>query len=254
MVDVNNVYQKVLAISNKEQRGYISPQEFNLLADKAQLDIVNSYFHDMKTAYHKPTKNQTEASDEVEMISEKLGYIRSQQTGNLTGATEPQTVTVPVITLNADCYKVGTVTITVPNNLAVEATEVGRKELTQMLSHPLTEPTTSRPVYVVQDAPNAGQLQLEIHTFGSNTANQLGTNCTFTIDYFARPTVAWNYVVVSGKALYNSTASTNFALHPAEEEALVMRILELAGIMLQKQDLLQAAMVDTNNTIQKQNN
>ena len=43
-VNVNNVYQKVLAIANKEQRGYITPQEFNLFADKAQLEIFENYF------------------------------------------------------------------------------------------------------------------------------------------------------------------------------------------------------------------
>ena len=45
-VSIDNVYQRVLAISNKEQRGYITPQEFNLLAYKAQMDIFESYFHD----------------------------------------------------------------------------------------------------------------------------------------------------------------------------------------------------------------
>jgi len=31
-VSVDTVYQRVLAIANKEQRGYITPQEFNLFA------------------------------------------------------------------------------------------------------------------------------------------------------------------------------------------------------------------------------
>ena len=39
MVNIDTVYQQVLAISNKEQRGYITPQEFNLMANKAQLEI-----------------------------------------------------------------------------------------------------------------------------------------------------------------------------------------------------------------------
>ena len=39
-VDINTVYQRVLAITNKEQRGYITPQEFNFLANQAQLDIT----------------------------------------------------------------------------------------------------------------------------------------------------------------------------------------------------------------------
>ena len=53
-INIDKVYQKVLAIANKEQRGYITPQEFNLLIDKAQKDIVNNYFHGVKVAYRKP--------------------------------------------------------------------------------------------------------------------------------------------------------------------------------------------------------
>ena len=44
MVNVDTVYQRVLAIANKEQRGYITPLEFNLLANQAQLSIFENYF------------------------------------------------------------------------------------------------------------------------------------------------------------------------------------------------------------------
>ena len=43
-VSVDTVYQRVLAIANKEQRGYITPQEFNLFANQAQMDIFLSIF------------------------------------------------------------------------------------------------------------------------------------------------------------------------------------------------------------------
>ena len=48
-ISIDDVYQKVLSLANKEQRGYITPQEFNLFADKAQKEIFENYFHDMKT-------------------------------------------------------------------------------------------------------------------------------------------------------------------------------------------------------------
>ena len=70
-VIIDNVYQKVLAICNKEQRGYITPQEFNLFADKAQNEIFSNYFHSIKTAEMKP-KNQMLYSDEVELAEKKL--------------------------------------------------------------------------------------------------------------------------------------------------------------------------------------
>ena len=47
MVNIDTVYQKVLMFANKEQRGYITPQEFNLFADQAQLEIFEQYFYDI---------------------------------------------------------------------------------------------------------------------------------------------------------------------------------------------------------------
>jgi hypothetical protein len=38
-VSVDTVYQRVLSILNKEQRGYVTPQEFNLFANQAQMDL-----------------------------------------------------------------------------------------------------------------------------------------------------------------------------------------------------------------------
>ena len=100
MVIIDTVYQKVLALANKEQRGYVTPQEFNLLADKAQLEIFESYFHDMKTAYHKP-KNQMGVVDELELLSEKLWPFRRSASQ----------ATPAKITLGTDIYKLDTVSL-----------------------------------------------------------------------------------------------------------------------------------------------
>ena len=47
MISVDTVYQRVLAILNKENRGYMTPQEFNLLANQAQLEVFEQYFYDL---------------------------------------------------------------------------------------------------------------------------------------------------------------------------------------------------------------
>jgi hypothetical protein len=46
-INVNNVYQTVLLILNKEQRGYMTPDEFNKTATQVQLDIFEQYFNDL---------------------------------------------------------------------------------------------------------------------------------------------------------------------------------------------------------------
>jgi len=46
MVNINTVYTTVLYILNKEQRGYVTPAEFNSLAALVQDEIFQSYFPD----------------------------------------------------------------------------------------------------------------------------------------------------------------------------------------------------------------
>jgi len=43
-INVNTVYKTVLLILNQQQRGYMTPDEFNKVADQAQLNIFESYF------------------------------------------------------------------------------------------------------------------------------------------------------------------------------------------------------------------
>jgi hypothetical protein len=61
-VSIDTVYQRVLAILNKENRGYVTPQEFNLFANQAQLEIFEQYFFDLNQ-YDRLPKNDTEYSN-----------------------------------------------------------------------------------------------------------------------------------------------------------------------------------------------
>ena len=74
-VSVNKVYQKVLAIANKEQRGYITPQEFNLYADLAQKEIFEQYFYNINQMNRMPG-NSTEFSDQLYILEEKIAPFR----------------------------------------------------------------------------------------------------------------------------------------------------------------------------------
>ena len=54
ITNVNTVYTTVLTILNKEQRGYLTPQEFNLFAIQAQQDIFEQYFDDLNQQLRVP--------------------------------------------------------------------------------------------------------------------------------------------------------------------------------------------------------
>ena len=230
MVDVNTVYQKVLALANKEQRGYITPQEFNLLADKAQLELFDSYFHDIKTAYHKPQNQMGVAFDEIEMMQEKLQPFRS--TSTITNEADDATLTLP-----STLYRIDTVSRT-----EGEVVELSKKEILLTQNNPLTKATINRTVYVRE---TSGQLTLYPTPL---------VETSFEIQFFAEPTTPnWAYVIVNEKALYNSNLSTNFQLHISEEENLVSRILQLAGVVIVKPEIVQVGMTERASTKQEQN-
>ena len=125
-VNIDTVYQKVLALANKEQRGYITPQEFNLLADKAQNEIFENYFHGVKMAEQKP-KNQMNYADELEMIEEKLHAFHVDTTVSTSTATLALPITVhKIIDITRDGKKV---------------TQVNKSQISYTENNPLTKAT-----------------------------------------------------------------------------------------------------------------
>ena len=69
MVSVDTVYQKVLALANKEQRGYITPQDFNLFANQAQMEIFEQYFYDVE-------QFERRADSTVELTKRKIQIFK----------------------------------------------------------------------------------------------------------------------------------------------------------------------------------
>ena len=103
MVNVDTVYQRVLALANKEQRGYITPQEFNLFANQAQMDIFEQYFYDLNQFLRMPGNDTTHA-DMVSMLEEKIsvfekaGVIQASTQEGLYGEDEQ------IFDLNSNIY------------------------------------------------------------------------------------------------------------------------------------------------------
>ena len=216
--------------------GYIVPQEFNLLADKAQNEIFESYFHDLKTAYHKGKAQVGVGGDEIEMIQAKLHSFK-------TNTTFIQLPNNPTANLPEQLYFID---VLFQNNN--EVVELTKKEIAYTENNPLLQATTNRMVYVREQNDGTNHT---ITIYPTPT-----TQTTFDIHYYFRPTSPnWTYVVVSGNALYDASSAglKNFELHPSEEEALVMRILELSGVSMRSQDLAQAATYDQQNTLKKEN-
>ena len=231
-INVNTVYQKVQALANKEQRGYITPKNFNLFANQAQQEIFDNYFHDLRTAQLK-AKNNKQYSDEIETLESRISmHLSTTSLVKEDGNFHP---------LPGGLYHVSSLTLyNVDLGLLTYVERVDDSELREILINPLTAPTVKRPVYVERN----GYVRV-----------YPATNQVVDITYTTKPENAnWAYVVVSGTPMYNSNESIDFDIHISEENNLVMRILQLAGIATNDVELLSVTAQDAANTENKKNN
>lgn len=211
-VSVNTVYQRVLGILNKEQRGYITPQEFNIFANQAQLDLFEQYFYDINQ-FGRISGNDTEYSDMLNILNEKINIFETN--GDMTYSNSYWTAP-------ADLYRIGTI---IYSN--IEAERINANEFLYINASPLTKPKDTRPVFTSSAS--------GYKVYGDSELTS-GVKC----NYIKKPAIVkWGYQNVFDEALYDPSSSTDFELHQSEEAELVIKILELSGILIKDLSIYQ---------------
>ena len=227
-INVNTVYKTVLLILNQQQRGYMTPDEFNKVADQVQLNIFEGYFEDLNQQY-RVAQNDTEYANRVENIEQNLQYF--QRTGTTAG-NNPFTLAPGSTTYNGNAivdtiYRVGSVFYK-----SIELNQYSqRNEITQLLLSPLTQPTTNFPIYLYEND------KLYVYP----TSIKTPTDVTFS--YLKTPAdVVWGYGVGTlGQFEYNQAASTNFELSVSEQSNVITRVLAYAGVIINDPTIIQVA-------------
>jgi hypothetical protein len=239
-VNIDTVYQRVLAIANKEQRGYITPQEFNLFANQAQMDIFEQYFYDLDQ-FDKMPGNDTTYGDMVSILQEKIDIFEKYRQ-DLAGLTAAGIGTFPThYRMGEVYYNNTTLGADINHSGWVEIEKINQNEAHHILNSPLTQPGLARPIYVQS-------TETTFQTYPSITNTNL-----IVCNYIARPTtVEWAYTTVLSEALYNTNTSTNFELHISEESELVIKILELAGITIKDPQLYPIAAQEEAQNVQQE--
>ena len=240
-VSIDTVYQRVLSIANKEQRGYITPLEFNMLANQSQLEMFEQYFHDINQFGRLPG-NKTEYSDVVDNINEKLKPFQNYQTAMSVSSSS-------IGVLDSNLHKLGKVTYNQATGTGststfhIEIEEIDQGKFAELQLSPLTRATIERPYYVRKTA-------TQILLF---PAASFASSGNVFYNYIDKPAkVEWAYTIVNEEALYNSTNATDFELHASEETKLVIKILELAGIVIKDPQLYQQAATEETETVQQE--
>jgi len=230
-ISVDTVYQRVQSILNKESRGYLTPQEFNLFANQAQLEIFEQYFFDLNQFERLPKKD-TEYSNLVKTINERISKFKTSAT---------LTFTTPYFSMPSNMHKLGTVIY----NSTTPVEEIDQKNLLEYTLSPLTSPSTTNPVYIQNIQTTSSVWSIVVYPSSIQSL--------ITATYIRKPAEAdWAYQTVVGNALYDSSNSTNFELHDSEEPNLVIKILLYAGLSIREGEIAQLADAKETKKIQQE--
>jgi|TARA_R110002060_G_scaffold20102_3_gene27368 hypothetical protein len=217
-INVDTVYKTVLLILNQQQRGYMTPDEFNKVGTQVQLNIFERYADDLNQQYRMP-QNDTNYANRVKNIEDNLQFF--QRTG-ATAYVGPHFTLTPT-----DIYRLGSVIFN-----GTELTQYSqRSEVTQLLLSPLTKPTNDFPVYLYE------QDLLYLYP----TTIQAGV----TISYLKKPAdIKWTYNVGAfGQFVYdaNGAGAQDFELNVSEQTNVITRILAYAGVIINDPTIIQVA-------------
>lgn len=251
-INVDNVYKTVLFILNQEQRGYITPEEFNKTATQVQLDIFEGYFDDLNQQLRVPQADFDYSDRQID-IDDKISIFKCIGTCNYSGARfslpilDDLTNTAIVYNDTPSAtefafYRLGTVT---SNNIVGkfpnEIERLQRVEFYNIDKSDLTAPSLNYPVYLYE----SGKLSIK------PTLIQADVKTSF----LRKPrNVVWGYGVGTlGQYVWDgtpgfslapvipSTGSVNFELQSSEQVSVITKILLYSGIIIQDPTIIQVA-------------
>jgi hypothetical protein len=186
-INVNTVYTTVLTILNKEQRGYLTPFEFNNVANQVQLEIFEKFFEDYNQ-YTRMPQTDVEFASRMDHIMEEFQVFE-------TSANASNTPTTNIYNQPSDLHRFGSASWNKgTNSPPIEI--LTNKVYNQIKLSDLTQPSDNLPVAKY----NKNQL-----TVFPDTTPYASSDVTF--NYIRKPDlVRWGYFAGSlGQFIYDST-------------------------------------------------
>ena len=191
-INVNTVYTTVLSIINKEQRGYLTPDEFNKLAVQVQLEIFEKFFEDYNQFLRMP-KTDVEFASRMDHTMEEFQVFEKTGPSITIPSTSQQTNNV--YNQPSDLHRFGSATFNKGlNSPSIEI--LSNRDYNQIKLSPLTQPTNNFPV---------AKYQQDKLTVFPSAAPYASSDITF--NYIRKPSdVRWGYVLGSlGQYIYDPT-------------------------------------------------
>ena len=216
---INDVRNTVLSIISKDNRGYITPEEFNLFAKQAQLEIFEQYIYSYSNSIVK--QNARMFGEGYTDVPKNMGEVLDSFS-----TLASLTYSTPYFLLPTKFYYLERVMY---NNFEVE--KVSQRKISALLNSNLTAPDVSYPVYTLQET--------GLIVYPTTIVNNI------TAQYIRYPKdPIWSYTNISaGQPVFNPTAFNYqpFELPLSDFANLVVKILQYAGISIREIDVVSAA-------------
>lgn len=237
---INSVRNTVLAVSNKQNFGYITPNDFNLYAKQAQLDIFENYFYRYNEWVLKQNQRVSGSgyADIVKNLEEVIDIFSSTYTPvKVVPEGEEPTNIFP---LPPDYYLLNSVRYGTK-----EIERVSHNKIMNLISSNLTAPTIGFPAYTMS---------------GTETTIYPETIVEgISYSYIRTPKAPnWTYRdFIGGEAMFDQSNLDyqDFELPETDQVELVAKILKYSGISIRDVELSQyIALEDSKQDSEKSQN
>lgn len=229
---INDVRNTVLSIISKDNRGFITPLEFNQFAKQAQLEIFGQYMFNYSNAINKQNarmhgEGYTDIPKNMAEVIDSFSNFTSLSYNTFTSR----------FTLPNDYFFLEKLIYN--NNTEVE--KVSHRKILNLVNSNLTAPTAAYPVYTMD------QSGIIVYPTSINT--------NVTSQYLRYPRdPQWTYLVDAfGDPFFNPSDSNyvDFELPLDDFANLVIKILEYSGISIGDKDVVAAAKAEEVQDIQQ---
>jgi len=232
MASVREVYNALNDLANKDERGFVTPTEFNSFAPIAQMNIFNKLFDELTAAENMRRRNIDPARDKsrIKQIKEDLGVFAKTETVPKTNGVFAR----PDDFARLINVKTGGDILLGVNNSVMADVIYDEEKLDRVLLSTLSAPTVSRPVVLMSD---------DFEVFPTSVSK-------IKVRYYKQPegldptsnarTVSlpkFGFTLSNGKEAYNASTSVDFELPEHYTSELVFEIGKLVGVNLRDADV-----------------
>ena len=214
---IDEIYRTVRVVANKEQRGFLKPSEFNLLADRAQMEMFTQRYNNIKQAQLTPINafsiNQKSSDDLRAFVAYDIALAFN---GNNDAWDYPNDY-IHILALSID---------------GIEVEVINEDKLLKRINSSILAPSVDHPIGIQQ------RNGFVIYNGDGGNITAPATQGVVNATYLIRPTrPLWAYEEINGNPIYNPSNSTDFEFPEQTHNELTMKVLSYLGIHIREGEL-----------------